>query len=378
MKALITGVSGQTAWYLADELLTNFPNIKVYGMVRRSSRELPERLNSLIQRGMELVYGDLQDGASISSLIDTIRPQYLYNLAAMSHVGMSFKFPEVSMDVNGTGTIRLLEAVRSKYSQEELANFRFYQASTSELFGSADAPQSLNTPLHPNSPYAVAKLAAYWSTVIYRRAYGMHCSNGILNNHESKYRSPQFVTRKITLSAARILTGVQNILPLGNISAIRDWTHARDMARAMIRIVNMPEGSDYMLGSGKGRSVEEFLITAFKLLGVNILPLRAAGIYTIDSLNPEQSVVPNIDYSKLTEKDIKAVVVIDQAAAKRPLEVPVLTADCKESQERLRWTPIISFEEMIKEMLISDYEIALKEAASGFSIPLGQENKYYA
>ncbi len=375
MKVLVTGMTGQDAFYLIETLLERHPESKIYGMVRRTSRELPERLNSLSSKGVEIVTGDLQDSTSINNIIETIRPEWVFHLAAQSHVGISFKLPELTMDTDATGSVRILEAVRNRYSKEELSKFKYYFAATSELFGSAPAPQGKHTPFQPNSPYAAAKLAAYWTTVIYRKAYGMHCSNGLLFNHDSESRPPQFVTRKITLSAARIALGVQQVLPLGNIQAIRDWTHARDMAKAMVKIIERPEAGDYVLGSGESHSVEEFLLTTFRLLGIELEFDKENYIYKAKEFNSKYSITPELDLTRLVGKTL---VLINQDQANRPLDVPELRADTKETREVLDWKPEISFEEMIKLMVKSDVEQAKKEFKTEFRIPFGEENKYYA
>src|ERR1700754_1139776 len=269
-KALITGITGQDGSYLAELLLDK--GYEVYGLVRRSSSFNTDRIDHLYrdphEQGVSLFthYGDLTDPVALTKLLYELQPDEIYHLGAQSHVRVSFDIPEYTFDVTGAGTLRLLEAIR-----ESGVDTRFYQASSSEMYGSPPPPQSEPTPFHPRSPYAVAKVAAYWAAVNYREAYGMFASNGILFNHESPRRGETFVTRKITRSVARIETGLEDTLYLGNLAAKRDWGHARDYVEGMHRILQVDAPGDFVLATGETHSVREFVELAVAEIGRTIV-----------------------------------------------------------------------------------------------------------
>jgi GDPmannose 4,6-dehydratase len=267
-KAFITGITGQDGSYLAELLLSK--GYEVHGLIRRASSFNTERLDGIYQdphdaeRSLFLHHGDLSDATGLSNLLREIEPDEVYNLGAQSHVKVSFEMPGYTADVTGLGTIRLLEAIRHAD-----INTRFYQASSSEMYGASPPPQNEQTPFHPRSPYAFAKLFAYWAVVNYREAYGLHASNGILFNHESPRRGETFVTRKITRAAARIEAGIQNRLYLGNLDAVRDWGYAPEYVEGMWRMLQQPSGDDYVLATGHAMSVRDFCHTAFARVGLD-------------------------------------------------------------------------------------------------------------
>jgi GDPmannose 4,6-dehydratase len=311
-KAFITGITGQDGSYLAEILLEK--DYEVYGMVRRSSTFNRSRIDHL--RGeVELVYGDLGDGSVLNQLMRTIRPDEVYNLGAQSHVRVSFDMPEYTADVVGTGTLRLLDAIR-----EGDLRCRFYQASSSEMFGKvAEVPQNEQTPFHPRSPYAVAKVYAYWITRNYREAYGMYAVNGILFNHESPRRGENFVTRKITLGVGAILRGEQQTLALGNLEARRDWGFARDYMDGAWQMLQQDEPDDYVLATGETHSVQEFLEAAFGHAGI----------------------------------EWRDHVVADERFL-RPAEVDVLIGDYGKAKAKLGWEPTVRFAELVRMMVDAD------------------------
>jgi GDPmannose 4,6-dehydratase len=319
-RALVTGITGQDGSYLAELLLDK--GYEVHGVVRRSSSLNRSRIDHLQHGGPSshgqsrffLHYGDLTDSGGLNRLVKLVRPDEIYNLAAQSHVHISFDQPEYTADADGLGTTRLLEAVRTTGLPT-----RFYQASTSEMFGSSAPPQNESTPFHPRSPYACAKLYAHWVTVNYREAHGVHACSGILFNHESPRRGENFVTRKVTRGVAAILAGREDRLLLGNLDARRDWGHARDYVLAMWLMLQQPEPDDYVVASGISRTVRELAETAFGLVG--------------------------LDWTKY--------VATDQAYV-RPAEVNHLCGDASRARQRLGWRPATSFEEMIREMLEHD------------------------
>jgi len=316
--ALITGITGQDGSYLAELLLSK--GCEVHGLMRRASTFNTSRIDHLYQdphdvlRSLFLHYGDLGDGSQLARLIRTIEPDELYNLAAQSHVAVSFQQPEYTGDIGGLGAIRLLEAIR-----DSGIDTRMYQAATSEMFGDAPAPQNEDTAFRPRSPYAAAKLYAYWVVRNYREAYGMFAVNGILFNHESPRRGGTFVTRKITMALARILTGERDKVYLGNLSARRDWGHARDYVRAMWMMLQADEPNDYVIGTGESHSVEEFLAAAFNVVGLPWEPF----------------------------------VVIDETYY-RPTEADFLQADPTRAMSDLGWKPEISFPHLVLEMVEAD------------------------
>jgi GDPmannose 4,6-dehydratase len=327
-KALITGISGQDGSYLAELLLEK--GYEVHGIVRRSSSFNTDRIDHLYRDPHEknvrlrTHYGDLADPVALTKLLYELQPDELYHLGAQSHVRVSFDIPEYTFDVTAAGTLRLLEAMR-----ESGVNARFYQASSSEMFGSAPPPQSERTPFHPRSPYAVAKVAAYWAAVNYREAYGMFASNGILFNHESERRGETFVTRKITRAVARIKHGLQDRLYLGNLDAKRDWGYAPDYVDAMWRMVQADTPADYVIATGQTHSVREFLELAFQRTG--------------------------LDWEPHVEIDPRYY---------RPSEVDELLGDASRAREELGWEPRVGFEELVAIMVDADMN-ALADQLAG-------------
>lgn len=324
-KALITGITGQDGSYLAELLLSK--GYEVYGIIRRSSSFNTGRLDDIYQdphvphARLHLVYGDLNDASSINKILRNVRPDEIYNLAAQSHVRVSFDIPEYTAEVTGIGCLRILEGIR-----ETGIKTRFYQASSSELFGRAAAPQSEKTPFEPVSPYAVAKLFAYWTTKNYRDSYGLFACNGILFNHESPRRGETFVTRKITRAIARIKHGLQDKLYLGNLDAKRDWGFAGDYVEAMWLMLQAKKPQDYVIATGETYSVRDFLEVAF----------GAAGL------------------------DWKKYVRIDKRYF-RPLEVDVLLGDARKARRELKWKPKVSFKQLVRMMLEADMKLVSEE-----------------
>jgi GDPmannose 4,6-dehydratase len=338
--ALITGVTGQDGAYLAELLLNN--GYVVHGLRRRSSSFNTARIDHLYRdlHGEDvrffLHYADLTDPTSLIRLIQQIKPDELYNLAAQSHVYVSFETPEYTANADGLGTLRLLEAIRILGLEKKT---KFYQASTSELYGKvAETPQRETTPFHPRSPYGVAKLYAYWITINYREAYGMHASNGILFNHEGPTRGETFVTRKITRAAAAISAGRQPKLYLGNLDAKRDWGHARDYVEGMWRIVQQPTPDDYVLATGETHSVREFVELAFAEVGI---ALRWTG-----SGAGEKGI----------DKTDRVLVEVDPRFF-RPTEVDVLCGDATKARTKLGWAPKTRFPDLVKEMVRHDVNL---------------------
>ena len=349
--ALITGVTGQDGSYLAELLLEK--GYVVHGIKRRASLFNTQRIDHLYEdrnfdgARMVLHYGDLSDTSSLTRLIRDIEPDEVYNLGAQSHVKVSFEAPEYTADVDGIGTLRLLEAIRFLGLEKKT---RFYQASTSELFGLAhETPQRETTPFYPRSPYGVAKLYAYWITVNYREAYGMFACNGILFNHESPRRGETFVTRKITRGLANIALGIQNCLYMGNLDALRDWGHARDYARAMWLMLQQNEPEDFVVASGTQHSVREFITWAAADLGITI-EFTGSGIDEIGTVSQvEGALAPQIDVGDV-------ILRIDPKYF-RPAEVDALLGDPAKAKEKLDWVPEITARELCREMMASDIEI---------------------
>jgi GDPmannose 4,6-dehydratase len=344
--ALITGVTGQDGAYLAELLLAKGYN--VHGLKRRSSSFNTGRIDHLYQDPHEngvrlsLHYGDMTDSTNLIRIMQEVQPDEVYNLAAQSHVQVSFETAEYTANADAIGTLRLLEAIRLLGMAKKT---RFYQASTSELYGKVqEVPQSETTPFYPRSPYAAAKIYAYWITVNYREAYGIHASNGILFNHESPIRGETFVTRKITRAVAAICQGLQKKLYLGNIDAERDWGHARDYVEGMWRILQHDVPDDYVLATGKKHSVRQFVNTAFKEVGI-VLEWRGQG------LNEKAYDV----------KSSKVLVEIDPRYF-RPTEVELLLGDASKARKVLGWSPTTSFATMVKEMVESDVALVAREA----------------
>ena len=340
--ALITGITGQDGAYLAEFLLGK--GYEVHGIKRRASLFNTDRIDHLYQdpheqeRNFILHYGDLTDSTNLIRIVQTIQPDEVYNLAAQSHVAVSFDAPEYTANADGIGTLRLLEAIRFLGLQDKT---RFYQASTSELYGKVqEIPQTENTPFYPRSPYGVAKLYGYWITVNYREAYNLYACNGILFNHESPIRGETFVTRKITRALARIKLGLQDKLYLGNLSSLRDWGHARDYVEAQWMILQQPEPEDFVIATGEQHSVREFVTRAAEELEIKI--------------DWEGHGVEEKGYDRKTGNCIVAV----DPRYFRPAEVDTLLGDPTKAKEKLGWSPRTSFEELVHEMVTED----LKEA----------------
>ena len=347
-RALITGITGQDGSYLAELLLDK--GYEVHGLKRRASSFNTKRVDHLYQDPHEedvrfrLHYGDMTDSTNLIRIVQEIRPDEIYNLAAMSHVAVSFESPEYTANADGIGTLRLLEAIRILGLEETT---RFYQASTSELYGKVvETPQSETTPFYPRSPYAVAKLYAYWIVVNYREAYNMFATNGILFNHESPRRGETFVTRKITRAAARIALDLQDCLYLGNLDAKRDWGHARDYVEGMWRILQHDTADDWVLATGQTTPVRTFAEMAF----------RAAGI----ELAWEGSETDEIG----RRTDTGAVVVRVDPAYYRPTEVDLLLGTAEKARRELGWEATTSLDEMTREMVEADTAEARREAAA--------------
>jgi GDPmannose 4,6-dehydratase len=347
--ALITGVTGQDGAYLAEYLLGL--GYTVHGIKRRSSSFNTARIDHLYQDPHDpdlrllLHYGDMTDSTNLIRLMQQIRPTEIYNLAAQSHVGVSFESPEYTANADAIGVLRLLEAIRILGMEKET---RFYQASTSELYGLVqEVPQRESTPFYPRSPYGVAKLYGYWITVNYREAYGMFAANGILFNHESPIRGETFVTRKITRGVARIEVGLDEAIYLGNLEAKRDWGHARDYVEGMHMILQADKPDDFVLATGETRSVREMIELSFAEVGRRI-QWRGTGV----------------EETGVDEKSGKTVVRIDPVYF-RPTEVDLLVGDASKVRETLGWKPKTTFAEMVKEMVANDLEDARREAAGG-------------
>jgi GDPmannose 4,6-dehydratase len=319
-KALITGITGQDGSYLTELLLGK--GYDVYGVIRRASTFNTERIDHIYQdphesgRRLRLLYGDLNDASSLNKILRDVQPDEIYNLGAQSHVRVSFDIPEYTAEVGALGTLRLLEAIR----ETGLRGTRFYQASSSELFGKVqEVPQRETTPFYPRSPYGVAKLYAYWVTVNYRESYGLFACNGVLFNHESERRGETFVTRKITRAAAAIKLGLQNKLYLGNLDAKRDWGHAKDFVEAMWLMLQQDEADDYVIATGETHSVREFLDEAFGRL--------------------------DLDWKPFVEIDPRYF---------RPTEVDLLVGDASKARRKLGWEPKITFKELVRTMVDAD------------------------
>jgi GDPmannose 4,6-dehydratase len=347
--ALITGVTGQDGAYLAEYLLSL--GYVVHGIKRRSSSFNTARVDHLYQDPhvgnvpFLMHYGDMTDSTNLIRLVQQIRPTEIYNLAAQSHVAVSFESPEYTANADGVGVLRLLEAIRILGMEKET---RFYQASTSELYGLVqEIPQKETTPFYPRSPYGVAKLYGYWITVNYREAYGLFASNGILFNHESPIRGETFVTRKITRAVARIEVGLEQTLYLGNLSAKRDWGHARDYVEGMHKILQADKPDDFVLATGEMHSVREMVALSFAQVGRRI-EWRGEGV----------------DETGVDTKTGKTVVKIDPTYF-RPTEVDLLVGDASKAREVLGWEPKRRFAELVAEMVASDLAEAKRDAASG-------------
>ncbi|QTL97719.1 GDP-mannose 4,6-dehydratase [Iocasia frigidifontis] len=338
-RALITGITGQDGSYLAEFLLEK--GYEVHGIIRRTSVLNTQRIDHIYQdqhgKGVMLFlyYGDMVDSSSISRLMAKINPAEIYNLAAQSHVAVSFEIPEYTAQVDALGTLRLLEAIKNLGIET-----RFYQASTSELYGKAcKVPQNENTPFYPRSPYAVAKLYSYWIVKNYREAYGMYAVNGILFNHESPRRGKHFVTRKISRAAARIAKGQQKKLYLGNLNAKRDWGYARDYVEMMWMMLQQEKPEDYIVASGETHTVREFAELAFKYVGID-LEWSGKGIE-----------------EKGIDKQTGEIIIQVDPRYFRPTEVDILIGDSSKAKEKLGWEPKLTFNELVKIMVESDLRI---------------------
>jgi len=363
-KALITGITGQDGAYLAEFLLKK--GYEVHGIKRRTSLFNTDRIDHLYQdphveeRNFILHHGDMTDSSSLIHILSKVRPDELYNLAAQSHVAVSFEEPEYTADSDGLGTLRLLEAIRILGLEEKT---KFYQASTSELYGKVqEVPQTEKTPFYPRSPYAVAKLYSYWIVVNYREAYNLFACNGILFNHESPARGETFVTRKITRALARIVLGLQECTFLGNMNAKRDWGHARDYVEMQWLMLQQEKPDDFVIASGEQHSVRQFVEQAATELGIT---LRWEGegvdeIGIVDGFSPLND--SNGEKLKIKGPEVGQVIVRIDPRYFRPTEVESLLGDPSKAKKELGWQPKISFEDLVKEMVLADLEVAQRDA----------------
>jgi GDPmannose 4,6-dehydratase len=353
--ALITGVTGQDGSYLAELLLKK--GYEVHGIKRRASSFNTDRIDHLYQdphvsaRNFTLHYGDLTDSSNLIRIIQQVQPDEIYNLGAMSHVAVSFESPEYTADADGMGTLRILEAIRILGLEKKT---RFYQASTSELYGLVqEIPQKETTPFYPRSPYAVAKMYAYWITVNYREAYGIYACNGILFNHESPLRGETFVTRKITRAISRIALGLQDCLYLGNMSALRDWGHARDYVEMQWLMLQQDHAEDFVIATGVQYSVRQFVEFAAEELGITLA-------WTGEGEN-EVGTVSAITGDKAKCKVGDAIVKVDPRYY-RPTEVETLLGDPTKAKEKLGWVPTTTLKELVSEMVQADFTSAKRDA----------------
>ena len=352
--AFITGVTGQDGAYLSEFLLSK--GYIVHGLKRRSSLLNTDRVDHIYQdphaenQNFILHYGDMTDSTNIIRLIKDIQPDEIYNLAAMSHVQVSFEIPEYTANADGTGTLRILEAVRLLGLEKKT---KIYQASTSELYGKVqEIPQSETTPFYPRSPYAVAKMYAYWITVNYREAYDMFACNGILFNHESPVRGETFVTRKITRATSRIGFGLQDTLYLGNLDAKRDWGHAKDYVKMMWMILQADEPEDWVIATGKTTSIRDFVLMAFNYLGIKII-FSGEGVNEVGAV--KECTNPNYQI-----EIGKEVIKVDPRYF-RPTEVDLLIGDASKAKNKLGWQATISLEELVNDMMESDLKLMSKD-----------------
>ncbi len=370
-KALITGITGQDGSYLAEFLIEK--GYEVHGIKRRSSSFNTDRIDHLFEdagignKTLYLHYGDLSDSSNLTRIIKEVQPDEVYNLAAQSHVAVSFESPEYTADVDALGTLRILEAIRFLGLEKKT---RFYQASTSELYGLVqEVPQKETTPFYPRSPYAVAKLYAYWITVNYRESYGMYACNGILFNHESERRGETFVTRKITRGLANIAQGLDPCLYLGNMDALRDWGHAKDYVRMQWMMLQQDEAEDFVIATGKQISVRDFVRLSAQELGVE-LEFSGEGVEEI-------ATVAAIEGDKAPALKVGDVIVRVNPRYFRPAEVETLLGDPVKAKAKLGWVPEITVEEMCAEMVANDLDQARQKAllkAHGYKVPVAREN----
>lgn len=370
-KALITGVTGQDGSYLAEFLLGK--GYEVHGIKRRASSLNTQRVDHIYEdphvenQRFVLHYGDLTDSSNLTRILQQVQPDEVYNLGAQSHVAVSFEAPEYTADVDGIGTLRLLEAIRLLGLEKKT---RFYQASTSELYGLVqEIPQRETTPFHPRSPYAVAKLFAYWITVNYREAYGMYACNGILFNHESPRRGETFVTRKITRGLANIAQGLEQCLYMGNLDALRDWGHARDYVRMQWLMLQQAQPEDFVIATGVQYSVREFIRWSAAELGIT-LRFEGQGV-------TEQAIVEHVEGDRALALKAGDVIVRVDARYFRPAEVETLLGDPTMAREKLGWVPEITVQQMCAEMVAEDLKAARRHAllkAHGHDVPIATEN----
>ena len=370
-RALITGVTGQDGSYLAELLLEK--GYEVHGIKRRASSFNTQRVDHIYQdphidnRNFVLHYGDLSDSSNLTRIIQEVQPDEVYNLGAQSHVAVSFESPEYTADVDAMGTLRILEAIRLLGLEKKT---RFYQASTSELYGLVqETPQKETTPFYPRSPYAVAKLYAYWITVNYREAYGMYACNGILFNHESPRRGETFVTRKITRALANISQGLEQCLFLGNMDALRDWGHAKDYVRMQWMMLQQDHAEDYVIATGVQYSVREFVRWSAAELGIT-LRFEGKGV-------EERAVVERINSENAPALKVGDVVVRVDPRYFRPAEVETLLGDPAKAKEKLGWVPEITAQQMCAEMVREDLKVAQRHALlkqHGHDVPVAVEN----
>ena len=370
-KALITGITGQDGSYLAELLLDK--GYEVHGIKRRASLLNTQRIDHIYQdphtenQNFVLHYGDLTDSSNLTRILQQVQPDEVYNLGAQSHVAVSFESPEYTADVDAIGTLRLLEAIRFLGLEKKT---RFYQASTSELYGLVqESPQSESTPFYPRSPYAVAKLYAYWITVNYREAYGMFACNGILFNHESPRRGETFVTRKITRGLANIAHGLDSCLHMGNLDALRDWGHAKDYVRMQWMMLQQPHPEDFVIATGVQYSVRDFIVWSAAELGL-VLEFKGEG-------EKEYAVVVSKSGDKSPSISVGDIIVRVDPRYFRPAEVETLLGDPQKAKTQLGWVPEIGVKEMCSEMVAEDFKIAERHAflkLHGHDISVSQEN----
>ncbi|WP_313277933.1 GDP-mannose 4,6-dehydratase [Stutzerimonas balearica] len=370
-RALITGVTGQDGSYLAEFLLAK--GYEVHGIKRRASLFNTQRVDHIYQdphvdnQKFVLHYGDLTDSSNLTRILQEVQPDEVYNLGAQSHVAVSFESPEYTADVDAMGTLRLLEAIRLLGLEKKT---RFYQASTSELYGLVqEIPQKESTPFYPRSPYAVAKLYAYWITVNYREAYGMYACNGILFNHESPRRGETFVTRKITRGLANIAQGLEQCLFMGNLDALRDWGHAKDYVRMQWMMLQQEKPEDFVIATGVQYSVRQFIEWSAKELGIT-LRFEGRGV-------DETAVVQSIEGDKAPALNVGDVIVRVDPRYFRPAEVETLLGDPTKAKEKLGWVPEITVQEMCAEMVREDLTAARRHALlkqHGHDVPVPMEN----
>jgi GDPmannose 4,6-dehydratase len=370
-KALITGVTGQDGSYLAEFLLAK--GYEVHGIKRRASQFNTQRVDHIYEdphvdhRRFVLHYGDLTDSSNLTRIISEVQPDEVYNLGAQSHVAVSFEAPEYTADVDALGTLRLLEAIRFLGLEKKT---KFYQASTSELYGLVqETPQKETTPFYPRSPYAVAKLYAYWIVVNYREAYGMHACNGILFNHESPRRGETFVTRKITRGLANIAQGLEKCIYMGNLNALRDWGHAKDYVRMQWMMLQQDEPEDFVIATGVQFSVRQFITWSANELGIT---LRFEG----EGVN-EKAIVDKIEGDKAPSLKVGDIIVAVDPRYFRPAEVETLLGDPTKAKEKLGWVPEITVQEMCHEMVAEDLKVAQQTALLrkyGHQVSVSKEN----